>query len=123
MHDTVESPDERIDSPVSVFFKRLCDGDHQRGIDHALAVELTQMGTGQNSEVGIRVASDGGGGGGGTGGGRASAKKDRKKKKKRKKSTTNPFITTAQTQQIHVDANSGRRYTYNPKTRQSVWLK
>jgi uncharacterized membrane protein YgcG len=89
--------------------------------DHALAVELTQMGgTGENSEVGIRVASGGGGGGGGTGGGRASAKKDRKK---RKKSTTNPFITTAQTQQIHVDANSGRRYTYNPKTRQSVWLK
>ena len=78
-------------------------------------------GTGGGSEVGISVASSGGGGGDG-GGGRTRAKTD-KMKKKRKKSTTNPFITTAETQQIHVDPNSGRRYTYNPKTKQSVWLK
>ena len=101
--------------------------------DHELAVELTHMGgTGGEAaaEMKIRVASTGGGGGDGDGdraddaGGEGSTSgKKKTKKKKRKKSMTNPLITTAETQQIHVDPNTGRRYTYNPKTRQSVWLK
>jgi hypothetical protein len=92
--------------------------------DHALVVELTQMGGGSggggNDEVNINVVSPVAS---------ASAKKIKKKKMKQKATKngvltffTNPALAAESEPEIHTDPNTGRRYTFNPKTRQSVWL-